>query len=187
MAIARRLIELMQGELVIQSVLGQGTTVTATMRLKYAAPSVQPAVTPVRSEAIARLPDNGGNPWRVLLVDDSEGNRQVVRLYLENEPIVLEEASNGLEALTRVKADNFDVVLMDHVMPIMDGMTATRAIRDHERAVGSSPIHIVCITARAFPEDEVACLEAGCTAYLSKPVRRAALIAILGRLLRDKV
>ena len=186
LAIARRLIELMQGELDIQSVMGQGTSVTATMRLQYAAADVPAAVAPDRPEALAGLSDNAGAPWRVLLVDDSDSNRQVIRLFLEKEPIALEEASNGLEALTRVKDGNFDIVLMDHVMPIMDGMTATRAIRDHERAVGAAPVPVVGITARAFPEDEIACLKAGCTAYLSKPVRRMALLAVLARLLCDR-
>lgn len=186
LAISRRLTELMHGELVIQSVLGQGTTVTATMRLKYAADSVQPAIMPAQSAAVAGLPDNGGVPWRVLLADDSVGNRQVVSLFLENEPVVLEEVDNGLEAVERVKSGGIDIVLMDHVMPIMDGLTATRTIRDQENAAGVPPIPIIGITARAFPEDEAACLAAGCTAYLSKPVRRSALIATVGRLLRNR-
>ncbi|MFP5259710.1 MAG: two-component regulator propeller domain-containing protein, partial [Acidobacteriota bacterium] len=182
LAIARRLAELMGGKLVIESALGQGTTVTATVRLT-AVSGVMPAEAPRSLETVAGLPDNGGKPWRLLLADDSDGNRQVVRLFLENEAVVLEEVSNGLEALTRVKAGGIDLVLMDHVMPVMDGITATRAIRAYENEAGRPPLPIVCITARAFPEDEIACLEAGCTAYLSKPVRRTALLATLGRLL----
>jgi CheY-like chemotaxis protein len=125
-------------------------------------------------------------PWRILLADDSAGNRQVVRLFLDNEQMVLEEVDNGQEALEVLKNGSFDIVLMDHVMPVMDGLTATRAIRAQEGETGDAPIPIIGITAGAFPEDEAACLEAGCSAYLSKPVRRTALLTTMSRLLRHR-
>ncbi|OLN27683.1 DNA-binding response regulator, AraC family [Desulfovibrio sp. DV] len=186
LAIAKRLIELMQGELAIQSVLGQGTVATATVRLGYATDSLTPmAAVPAQNAAQSGLADNFGKPWRVLMADDSIGNRQVVSLFLENEPVVLEAVDNGLDALERLKKGGIDIAIMDHVMPVMDGLSATRAIRAHERSNGTSPVPIIGITARAFPEDEAACLDAGCSAYLSKPVRRAALIATMNRLLRN--
>ena len=183
LAIAKRLAVLMHGDLTIESVPGLGTSVTVTVRLGHAwdcrgesPPVCEPAPVP-------ELVGNGDAPWRVLLADDSAGNRQVVRLYLENSPIVLEEVENGRDAVDRVRAGGVHIVLMDHVMPIMDGLDATRAIREQEARQGLPPVPIVGLTARAFPEDEAACLAAGCTAYLSKPVRKAALLATMGRLL----
>ncbi|KHK04108.1 hybrid sensor histidine kinase/response regulator [Desulfovibrio sp. TomC] len=185
LAIAKRLTELMQGKLTIESVLGQGTTVTATVQLEEAPARMEPAVAARQPDhPQSGLVDNNGAPWRVLLADDSIGNRQVVSLFLENEPVILEEADNGLDALERYKKGDIDIVLMDHVMPVMDGMSATRAIRAYERGSGTTPVPIIGITARAFPEDQAACLDAGCSAYLSKPVRRTTLLAAMNRLLR---
>jgi CheY-like chemotaxis protein len=183
LAISKRLTELMQGELRIQSVLGHGAAVTVTVRLEVAAAPPAPGEPARETRALADLSDAEGRPWRVLLADDSVGNRQVISLFLENQPVHLEEVENGQDALDRFKKGDIDIVLMDHVMPIMDGMTAVRAMRQHEWTTGAAPTPIIGITARAFPEDEAACLEAGCTAYLSKPVRRSALIAAMQGLL----
>jgi PAS domain S-box-containing protein len=186
LAIAKRLTELMQGELVIQSTQGQGTTVTITVRLELAAAATIQAAPAAKPAPPIDLEDNQGVPWRVLLADDSVGNRQVISLFLENQPIVLEEVDNGQDALNRCLKNDIDLVLMDHVMPVMDGLAAIRAIREHEWTAGHPPVPIIGITARAFPEDEAACIKAGCTAYLSKPVRRSALIATMKSLLDRK-
>ncbi|MHC1789342.1 two-component regulator propeller domain-containing protein [Solidesulfovibrio sp.] len=185
LAISKRLTLLMDGELTIQSALGQGTTVTATVRLLHAPLRGLQSVTATGRDDAVAIPISPNGPWRLLLVDDSAGNRQVVQLFLENSPFVVEEVENGLDAVNRCKEGGIDVVLMDHVMPIMDGLAATRTIRDFEAENGLPPVPIVGITARAFPEDEAACLNAGCSAYLSKPVRRTALLATLARLLGE--
>ncbi len=185
LAISKRLTELMQGELSIQSVLGHGATVTAAVRLEITAQTAVGEHLP-DAASVGQLSEADGQPWRVLLADDSVGNRQVVSLFLENQPVILEEVENGQDALDRFKKGGLDIVLMDHVMPIMDGLTAVRAMRQHEWTTGATPTPIIGITARAFPEDESACLEAGCTAYLSKPVRRSALITTMQGLLGPK-
>jgi PAS domain S-box-containing protein len=184
LAISKRLCSLMDGDLHVASELSKGTTITATVRLK-AMDAEQPPASPAAPDATGESPFAGATgPWRVLLVDDSVANRQVARLYLEGLPFAIEEVENGREALVRYKAaGGFDLVLMDHVMPVMDGLEATRAIRRYESDNGLAPVPILGLTARAFPEDEAACLAAGCSAYMSKPVRKAALLAILGRLL----
>jgi PAS domain S-box-containing protein len=182
LAISKRLCLLMQGDLHIASELGRGTTVTVTVRLEYSRESR--SASPETTGKAGQADTAAQRPWRVLLADDNASNRQVVQLYLEESPFVVEEVENGQEALARFKTGAFDLVLMDHVMPVMDGLEATRAIRRHEAENGLPPTPILGLTARAFPEDEAACLAAGCTAYTSKPVRKAALLALLSQLLR---
>lgn len=127
-----------------------------------------------------------GGRWRVLVVDDSTINRHLVRLYLEEAPVVLEEARNGREALERFVAGAYDCVIMDTIMPVMDGLEATRRIRAHEAGRGLPPTPIVGLSGRALDADEVACLEAGCTLFLRKPVRKAMLLAALAKILPKK-
>ena len=182
LAIAKRLAILMQGGLSIESAPGKGTRVTVTVRLGRVADDA-PHPTAVAQDMFADLFASRETPWQVLLVDDSAGNRQVLRLFLEDAPFAVTEAENGQDAVELWREGRFDVILMDHVMPTLDGLAATRVIRDHEARQGLAPIPIIGITARAFPEDEAACMEAGCSAYLSKPVRKTALLATLARLL----
>ncbi len=183
LAISKRLCQVMGGDLEIASVLGTGTTVTATVRLGCPDGPGEPPAAQIPPSPPGQPFANVHSPWRVLLADDSAANRQVVQLFLRGLPIIVEEVENGAEALSRIKAGAVDLVLMDHVMPVMDGLEATRAIRSHEAENGLPPVPILGLTARAFPEDEAACLEAGCTAYLSKPVRKSALLAMIERLL----
>ena len=124
----------------------------------------------------------------MLLAEDNAVNQQIAGEILESENVLLTIADNGEEAVRRLTESPpgaFDLVLMDLQMPVMDGFAATRAIRDYEAENGLPPVPIIGITARAFPEDEAACLNAGCSAYLSKPVRRTALLATLARLLGE--
>lgn len=111
-----------------------------------------------------------------MIVDDLEDNREVVRLFLAGSGYVLEEVENGALAVERVKAGSCDLVLMDMQMPVMDGYTATRAIREWEQAHHRQPIPIVAVTADALKEDMQKGLEAGCTAYLTKPVKKKILL-----------
>ncbi len=185
LAIAKRLAVLMDGDIHIESSLGQGTTIAVEVRLETVRQEQSSAPQPASDAPLEKQFPTGREPRRLLLADDSAGNRQVIRLYLENLPFEIVEVENGLEALEKFKAGGFHAVVMDHVMPKMDGLEAARAIREYERGQGLSPTPILGLTARAFPEDEAACLAAGCTAYMSKPVRKAALLATLSRLLKE--
>ena len=129
---------------------------------------------PVKA-SVPALPSQAGPP-RILIVDDLEDNREVVRLFLSGSGYALEEVENGALAVERVKAGSCDLVLMDMQMPVMDGYTATRAIREWEQAHHRPPIPIVAVTADALKEDMQKGLEAGCTAYLTKPVKRRILL-----------
>lgn len=113
---------------------------------------------------------------RILLVDDTADNVLLVRAFLKNEPVDIDDAENGAVAVSRFKATRYDLVLMDMQMPVMDGYAATRAIRDFEakRGVGATPI--IALTAHAIREDVARCLAAGCSSHLPKPIRKVALL-----------
>lgn len=153
-------------------------------RPPHAVPSGDPAAPRIGPDRVAGSSPGTSNPWRLLVVDDSETNRQIMRLYLENTPYRMDEAEDGREAVKRFAAGSYHCVIMDHIMPVMDGLEATRRIRAHEVACGLAPTPIVGLTGQAFAEDETACLNAGCTLYLCKPLRRATLLDTLSGLLR---
>jgi signal transduction histidine kinase/DNA-binding response OmpR family regulator len=116
---------------------------------------------------------------RVLLVEDTPDNVLLVRAFLKNEPIDIDEAENGEVAVGRFKSARYDLVLMDMQMPVMDGYAATRAIRTFETETGASPTPIIALTAHAIREDVARCLAAGCDSHLPKPIRKAALLTAI--------
>jgi CheY-like chemotaxis protein/HPt (histidine-containing phosphotransfer) domain-containing protein len=118
---------------------------------------------------------------RVLVVDDNEINQFVATEELERLGYAVEIASNGLEAVEKVRGGGFSAVLMDCQMPGMDGYTATREIRKWERETGTRRTPIVALTAHALVDERARVFDAGMDEYLSKPFRAASLEKILGR------
>ena len=112
----------------------------------------------------------------VLLVEDSATNRFLIEAYLKQTPYQVDVAENGEIAVRKYMAGNYDLVLMDMQMPVMDGYTATRRIRRWESAHGRHPTPIIALTAHALIEDVQKSLEAGCNVHLTKPVKKAALL-----------
>jgi two-component system, sensor histidine kinase and response regulator len=106
---------------------------------------------------------------RVLVAEDNPVNLEVARQYLADLGCDVEAAANGQEALDACLLNRFDLVLMDCQMPVLDGLAATRKMREIERKTGAVPVRIVALTANAFAEDRKACLDAGMDDYLSKP------------------
>ncbi len=119
---------------------------------------------------------------RILLVDDSEDNRTLIKAYFKNTKFKISEAENGEIAVSKVKTIEFDIVLMDMQMPIMDGYTATKQIRKWEREQKLTALPIVALTAHALKEEQEKCLNAGCTSHLAKPVKKAALLGMISKL-----
>ena len=115
-------------------------------------------------------------PCTLLLVDDSEHNRFLIQAYFKGTSANLDIATNGREAVEMFFLKSYDLVLMDMQMPVMDGYTATRAIRERERSENLAPTPIVALTAHAFKEDVDRCFEAGCDEYLAKPVKKEKLL-----------
>jgi CheY-like chemotaxis protein len=115
---------------------------------------------------------------RVLVVDDGAENRELISLVLTEQGLWVDEADNGQDALDKMAAGSYDVVLMDIQMPLMDGYAATRELR--RRGV---QVPIVALTAHAMKGFEVEVLQAGFTAYVVKPVDIDDLLRLLGQLL----
>jgi two-component system sensor histidine kinase/response regulator len=130
-----------------------------------------PVAVPPTEKAEVTLPS-----LRILLADDSAVNRLLVRAYFEGIPIDLDEAENGQIVQDKFKNGKYDLVLMDMRMPIADGYAATRAIRNWEAAQNLGRTPIIALTASALKEEVSRCLEAGCDAHVSKPVKRLTLL-----------
>jgi PAS domain S-box-containing protein len=130
-----------------------------------------------------------GPPLHILLVDDSEDNRLLVSAFLKKTPHTFDLAENGEIAVNKFLAGRYDLVLMDMQMPVMDGYAATREIRQWEKETGAAPTPIVALTAYALQDDTRKSLEAGCTAHLTKPIKKETLLKTLeevGRALDEK-
>jgi CheY-like chemotaxis protein len=118
-------------------------------------------------------------PLKILLAEDSHDNRLLIQAYLKHTPHHLEMVGNGLLALERVKTKLYDLVLMDIQMPILDGYSATEAIRQWEREQHRDPIPIVALSAFALAGDAEKTLAAGYTAHLAKPIQKADFLAAI--------
>ncbi|KQT11040.1 ATP-binding protein [Ramlibacter sp. Leaf400] len=181
LAISRRLARALGGDLTGTSRPGQGTSMVFSfatgdlqgVRLLDAFQLASAAPAPVAGRRRWRIP-----PARVLVVDDGAENRELVALVLAEQGLWVEEAQNGQEALDRLAAASFDLVLMDMQMPVMDGFAATRELR--RRGAG---LPIVALTANAMKGSEEEVLQAGCTAYLAKPIDIDALVRQVALLL----
>ncbi len=122
----------------------------------------------------------------ILLVEDNEDNRLLISTYLKKTPHRLHMAENGAVAVEAVKAGNFDIVFMDMQMPVMDGYTATREIRQWEKAQARTAVPIIALTAYALKEDEKKSLDAGCTGHMTKPIKKARLLEALAEFAADE-
>lgn len=113
----------------------------------------------------------------ILVAEDAEDNRFLISAYLEPEGYAIEMVENGAAAVENAKARRYDIILMDVQMPLKDGYTATREIRAYEAEHALSPVPIIALTAHALKGEERFALEAGCTAYLTKPLSKHKLQA----------
>lgn len=112
----------------------------------------------------------------ILLVEDSPDNRTITVAFLRDTPYRVDIAENGAIACERFAAGGYDMVLMDRQMPVMDGLAATRKIRQWEVANHRRPTPIIALTAAALKGDRETCIAAGCTAFLTKPIKQEVLL-----------
>jgi signal transduction histidine kinase/CheY-like chemotaxis protein/HPt (histidine-containing phosphotransfer) domain-containing protein len=147
------------------------------------APTPNLSPTPGQTEAPIRLAASAQErscpPLHLLLVEDSEVNREVALILLESWGHTLETAENGRVAVDKLKTHRYDGILMDCQMPEMDGYEATRIIRQHGSGVLQPDIPIVAMTANAMPGDRENCLRAGMNDYVGKPIEEADLLRAL--------
>jgi CheY-like chemotaxis protein len=189
LSISRRLVGLLGGTLCVESEAGRGSTFLATIPTGEIGAVVTAATEVGRARRQSR-PELGATPAlagrRILVVEDGEDNQRLLAVYLQREGAQVETLANGKLALERLMASDFsdggasafDVVLMDMQMPVMDGYTATAALRRWGYRGA-----IVALTAHALDSDRKRCIDAGCDDYLAKPIDRASLVSmVLGQL-----
>lgn len=176
LAICKRLAGLMGGNIGVESRPAQGSCFWFTIRVGAAAP--EPLRLVAQSGTIG--PATG---FRLLLVEDNPINQKVARLVLDKLGYQVDVANNGFEALDAVDSVRYDLILMDCIMPEMDGFEATRRLRSAGGRAAEVPI--IAMTANAFEDDRKACLAAGMNDFLSKPVRQSELAAKLEGLLQS--
>jgi PAS domain S-box-containing protein len=172
LAISRSLAEAMGGTLEAVSEPGKGSAFTLTLALPRAR-AIEGVVSAASLDAEAARLTHGP---KVLLAEDHPTNRKVVSLILESVGVALTVVENGQEAVDAAAREDFDVILMDMQMPVMDGLTATRAIRERERATGARRTPILALTANAMAEHAQASLDSGADGHLSKPISAAKLV-----------
>lgn len=180
----------------------RGTDVTRAKRMGIAEYLVKPVKKRELMEAIlqaitrnrpAVVPEQAAAPAqaalpaaRILLADDAEDNRTLIKAFLKATPVTVETAENGEEAVKRFTSGGYDLVLMDMQMPVMDGMEAVREIRTWEKENGRPRTHIIAFTAAAIREELDKAIAAGCDSVLTKPVKKAALLKTLAGLLQQR-
>jgi len=173
LSISRKIASLMNGHIWVESETGVGTTFhfTSVMWEPSAYREINLTTKPIKPES--------RQPSRILLAEDNPVNQKLVQIMLTRAGHIITVVSNGQFAVeTYIAApDDFDVILMDIQMPVMDGHQATMQIRHH----GFTDVPIIAMTANAMKGDRELCLEAGMNDYISKPVKRDAVLQILGK------
>jgi CheY-like chemotaxis protein len=171
LTISKRLVELMGGRIWVESELGKGSVFAFAVPFEIWAAVNRPVAVPAGMGPEPPLP-----ALRILLAEDSPDNSTITIAYLEDTPYRVEVAETGAIACRMFEAGRYDLVLMDRQMPVMDGLTATRTIRAWEQANDRSPTPIIALTASALKGDREKCLAAGCTAFLTKPIKQEVLL-----------
>jgi PAS domain S-box-containing protein len=171
LAIAKKVIELLGGELMIESELGRGSEFSFTVLVKKSDQKLEN----IEHQALSwkDVREMGAVfPLKILLAEDNELNLQLMSLMFGQLGFQFEIARNGIEALEKVRAHKFDVVLMDVQMPLMNGLETTKEIR---KLPNKEDLIIIGLSANVFEEDQKKALRAGMTDYLTKPIRLAVL------------
>ncbi|CAH2030805.1 hybrid sensor histidine kinase/response regulator [Trichlorobacter ammonificans] len=183
LAIARQLVERMGGEITVSSMVGVGSTFNVILPLESPPPSgVAAAREKGREERRMPLPPAG--KCRLLMAEDEPINRMVASAYIERMGHHVDLVENGVQAVEALRQAHYDLVLMDCVMPEMDGFTATAIIRDPASGVVNRDVIVVALTANALSDDREKCLAAGMDDYLAKPFDQADLEMVLARNLK---
>ncbi|OYW21383.1 MAG: hybrid sensor histidine kinase/response regulator [Sphingomonas sp. 32-62-10] len=171
LTISKRLVELMGGRIWVTSEVERGSAFGFAVPFEIWAAADRPVSAPIGADDDSPL-----HPLRILMAEDSPDNTTIALAYLEDTPYQVDVAETGAIACEMFKAGHYDLVLMDRQMPVMDGLTATRTLRAWEKTNGRRPTPIIALTASALKGDRETCLAAGCTAYLTKPIKQDVLL-----------
>ena len=178
LVISQRLVQAMGGEGIdVESALNRGSSFSFSVPMVACSPAQQAQL---QAKLSAVAPDKSRLSGRVLLVEDNEINQEVAQEQLQQMGLSVTLAQNGEIAVDKVKNANFDVILMDIQMPIMDGYQATQAIRAFNPTVP-----IIALTAAAMIEDKQKALSVGMNGHLSKPINNQELYVVLAQTLHE--
>ncbi len=180
LTICRELVERMGGEIGVASQPGTGSIFYFGLPFEVAQPADQAAEASSSPSIYKRSP--GNDTVRILIAEDTDDNRLLLAHYLRAEPVEIQFAADGQEAVNTILAgQEFDLILMDIDMPGLDGYEATKFIRNWQRTHGDGLTPIVALSAHAMREAEQAALAAGCVAHMAKPVDQPTLLKAIRR------
>ena len=181
MPITKKLIEKMGGTITFESEKGVGTTFMIQIPFRIDTE----ADTRIKQEERSKASIQG---LHILLVEDNDLNMEIAEFVLENEGAIVIKAENGKEAVDIFQSSGIgecDAILMDIMMPVMDGLTASRIIRAMDR-LDARTIPIIAMTANAFTEDKIKAKEAGMDEHIAKPLDRRVLVEVVARLINKE-
>jgi len=181
LTISSRLVRLMHGRIWVDSEVGHGSNFQFTARFKNVDQAIEPGSTDGNPSKQQDFEVTSGAT--ILLVEDNSTNQLVARSLLEKRGYEVTVVDNGQLALDIMTDRSFDIVLMDIQMPVMDGLTATRKIRQQE-ATGTQRTPIIAMTANARTEDAQSAMDAGMDDFISKPFNVATLVSMVEQYLR---
>ncbi len=182
LAICKQLINLMQGEVGVKSQLDKGATFWFTLNLE-----INNAVEETTKQQIASNQEQPMLTGQILLVEDNMVNQLVAKAILEKFGLTPEVANNGQEAIEKIQNTQFDLILMDCQMPVLDGFEATEKIRQLERENSlQGHLPIIALTANAHDKDKERCSSVGMDDYLSKPIIKDLLYDTLRKYIHSK-
>lgn len=186
LAITRQLVALMQGDIQVESEYEKGTQFTIQIKQRVIEEHVASEnVKNFRVTEKEKIRKFVSSDYHVLVVDDNTMNRKVVSGMLKTYGFQIQAASSGMEAIELVKAQRYDMILMDHMMPEMDGMEATKIIRSECTETAEGTI-IVALTANAIQGAREEYLSNGFDDFLSKPFERVQLHELLDKWIPDE-
>ncbi|MDD4004189.1 MAG: ATP-binding protein [Elusimicrobiaceae bacterium] len=175
--LSQQFARLMRGSIYAHSRENEGSRFWLEIPL-FAAPASPAAETPAPEN------EHSGRKLKILIVEDSRDNIMIIRAFLKKQSHTLTECYNGKEAVEAFRRERFDLILMDIQMPVMDGYTATRLIREHEQEGNLPRTPIVVLSAYSTSEEQQRALELGCDRYLTKPLTRTGVLETIAHYAR---
>jgi PAS domain S-box-containing protein len=179
LAICRHSVALMGGTIQVRSTEGQGSTFTFSAFFQLPSRDNIHSPGPDSGQKNSIVP-NDGRLFRVLVAEDSENNRMLLELFLQDSPFSPVFALDGHDALRMYRTGPFDLVIMDIHMPNMDGYTAAAALRKIDEQAGRAPVPIIALTANVMHTDDIRNELVGFNDFLTKPIQKNTLLHLMG-------